>query len=89
MRWAILALALMSSACGRPTYPPQVQTNFMTSCQNGGSNAARCTCIWKRSEAEVPVTEFMAAERAMAAGEDHPLKQRILGYAAQCPQQAP
>lgn len=84
IRLGIIVLAVLLSACGRPAYPEATQQNFMRSCESNGSSAARCDCIWKRIEAEVPVAEFNAAEQAIAAGQDPPLRQRILGFAAQC-----
>jgi hypothetical protein len=87
IRVGIIALAFFLSACGRPGYPESTHHNFMSSCENNGSSEARCGCIWKRIEAEVPVAEFDAAEQALSAGQDHPLRARILGFAAQC--QAP
>jgi hypothetical protein len=84
IRVGIIAFVFLLSACARPGYPEVTHHNFMSSCENNGSSEARCDCIWKRIETDVPVAEFNAAEQAFSAGQDHPLRARILDFAAQC-----
>lgn len=80
------ALTLALAACGQPSnaYPETYETNFVQACQMNGSTSAHCLCVWGKVEAEIPVSEFVAADAALQAGGEHPIRQQILGFHEAC-----
>jgi hypothetical protein len=60
---------LALTACGGgSTYPANVQTSFLNSCETTGSKA-RCECSLKYVEAHVSFSAFQTAEKAIEAGD--------------------
>lgn len=81
-----LCALLTLAACGQNarTYPPGYEANFTRSCVGAGSTAAMCACMWARIEAEIPVRDFEAADAAIRAGQDHPVKAKLVEIATSC-----
>lgn len=82
---AILSLAFALAACGQAErYPDQYEVNFVQACQMNGSTSAHCLCVWGKVESEIPVSEFVAADAALQAGQEHPIRAQILGFHEAC-----
>jgi hypothetical protein len=70
---ALLATgALVIAGCGgtsstTTTYPINIQTNFLNSCE-GSSTVAKCGCTLTYIETHVSLTTFEAADQAIRAG---------------------
>jgi hypothetical protein len=62
------AFALTACGGGGSTYPANVRTSFLNSCETTGSKA-RCECSLKYVEAHVSFSAFQTAEKAIEAGD--------------------
>ncbi|GAM98647.1 hypothetical protein U91I_02282 [alpha proteobacterium U9-1i] len=81
----LLFPSLLLAACGAAnSYPAAYETNFVQACQMNGASSARCECVWAKVEAEIPVADFEAADVALQAGQEHPIRAQILGYHQAC-----
>lgn len=87
MRRLVLSLVVAAlAACGAASeaYPPQYRANFMQACE-AGAPGSFCGCVWARIEAEIPVRDFTAYDRAApAAREAHPINQQMKAYFQAC-----
>jgi hypothetical protein len=86
MRAALCAVAFLLAGCGAGAerYPADYQTNFVQACQMNGSAEAHCQCVWAKVESEIPVTEFVAADAVLQAGQEHPIRAQILSFHEAC-----
>jgi hypothetical protein len=86
----LLAVVAALVACGESGgYPPEYETNFIASCGRAGAPATHCQCLWDKIEAEVPVADFVAMDRAVSSGQPHPLTARLQEMSQQCMVPAP
>jgi hypothetical protein len=63
---AIGAVALGVAACGGSgnSYPANVQSNFLNACEMSASVSV-CDCALKNIENQVPLAQFVQAERTL------------------------
>lgn len=82
---AASTIAFALAACGQAErYPDSYKANFVQACQMNGSTGAHCLCVWGKVESEIPVSEFVAADAALQAGQEHPIRAQILGFHEAC-----
>jgi hypothetical protein len=65
---ALLASTLAIAACGSsgpPTYPANVQTNFLNACEVKGQVAA-CNCTLTHIEQRVSLSDYQTGEQGIA-----------------------
>ena len=82
--FTVAALALAACGAGAERYPDSYRTNFVQACQMNGSSEAHCQCVWAKVESDVPVSEFVAADAALQAGQEHPVREQILAFHEAC-----
>jgi hypothetical protein len=66
-----LIVAVLLSGCGGsgpPTYPVNVRTNFLNSCEQSGGNVKACDCAISYIEKHVKLTTFTAVDQAIDNG---------------------
>lgn len=65
-------------------YPASVQSNFLTNCEAGGGDAARCGCALRWFESHESLSEFIAVDADIRAGGGVPADVTA-GIASSCP----
>lgn len=83
---ATISLLALAACTQQPAaYTPDVERNFLVSCEAQGASAALCSCTWDRIEADISPSDFAALERLPGPQrEDHPLTAQINGYVEAC-----
>ena len=65
---AMVILAVVAIEVPGPAYPPNVQANFLNSCEAGGGDPGRCGCALKWFESHKSLSEFIAIDAQVRDG---------------------
>ncbi len=64
----ILLLAI--GGCGNASYPPEVVSNFMSSCSlTSGGNTAMCSCMIKEIQSSMSFEKYINLETRLTVGD--------------------
>jgi hypothetical protein len=65
------AAGLLACSCGGggvSSYPTNIQSNYLNSCESNGGNTADCSCTLHWFESHVSLTQFQADEDQVRTG---------------------